>query len=104
MGILLSIRNNDDQQGGSSTENVANMPNSRVNLITNNNENNNNNNNNKRKKGHSLSNVSFGSHFLLAGRRFKSVINQAQSFLFGDQLDLSFILAHKPVTVNDLKA
>ena len=48
----------------------------------------------------SLSNVSFSSHFLIAGRRFKNLINQTQTFLFGDQLDLSFILAHKPVVVN----
>ena len=51
------------------------------------------------KKPGQLNNVSFASHFMIAGRRFKNLISQTQTFLFGDQLDLSFILAHKPVTV-----
>jgi hypothetical protein len=45
-------------------------------------------------------NVSFGSHFFLAGRKFKNLISQAQTFLFGDQLDLAFVLSHKPVHVS----
>jgi hypothetical protein len=44
-------------------------------------------------------NVSFSSHFFLAGRKFKNLISQAQTFLFGDQLDLAFILSHRPVYV-----
>lgn len=46
-----------------------------------------------------FSNVSFASHFYIAGRRFKNIVNQAQTFLFGDQLDLGFLLAHKPILV-----
>lgn len=55
----------------------------------------------RRKKNRSdLFNVSFSAYFFIAGRRFKNLVSQAaQTFLFGDQLDLSFILAHKPVTV-----
>jgi hypothetical protein len=45
-------------------------------------------------------NVSFSSHFFLAGRKFKNLISQAQTFLFGDQLDLAFILSHRPVYVS----
>ena len=45
-------------------------------------------------------NISFNSHFFLAGRKFKNLINQAQTFLFGDQLDLAFVLSHKPVVVS----
>lgn len=44
-------------------------------------------------------NVSFASHFFMAGRKFKNIITQAQTFLFGDQLDLGFLLAHKPLLV-----
>lgn len=44
-------------------------------------------------------NVTFANHFFMAGRRFKNIITQAQTFLFGDQLDLGFLLAHKPILV-----
>lgn len=47
-----------------------------------------------------FSNISFASHFFLAGRKFKNLINQSQTFLFGDQLDLGFILSHKPAIVS----
>ena len=43
--------------------------------------------------------ISFASHFFMAGRRFKSLASQAQTFLFGDQLDLAFVLSHKPASV-----
>lgn len=46
-----------------------------------------------------FNNVSFAAHFFMAGRRFKNIITQAQTFLFGDQLDLGFLLAHKPIMV-----
>ena len=46
-----------------------------------------------------FANVTFASHFYMAGRKFKSMANQVQTFLFGDQLDLAFILAHKPAVV-----
>lgn len=44
-------------------------------------------------------NVSFANYFFMAGHRFKNIITQAQTFLFGDQLDLGFLLAHKPISV-----
>lgn len=43
-----------------------------------------------------FTNVSFSSYIYLAGHKFKNLIDQAQTFLFGDQLDLAFILLHKP--------
>lgn len=45
-------------------------------------------------------NIAFSANFFLAGRKFKNLINQAQTFLFGDQLDLAFVLSHKPVVVS----
>jgi hypothetical protein len=45
-----------------------------------------------------FTNVSFSSYIYLAGHKFKNLIDQAQTFLFGDQLDLAFILLHKPST------
>lgn len=47
-----------------------------------------------------FNNVSFAAYFFMAGRKFKNVITQAQTFLFGDQLDLGFLLAHKPIMVS----
>lgn len=47
-------------------------------------------------------NVSFAAHFFMAGRKFKNIITQAQTFLFGDQLDLGFILSHKAILVFSL--
>jgi hypothetical protein len=44
-------------------------------------------------------NIQFGSNFFLAGHKFKNLVSQAQTFLFGDQLDLAFIVSHKPVVV-----
>lgn len=44
-------------------------------------------------------NISFSSYYYVAGRKFKNLITQTQTFLFGDQLDLAFILSHKPVSV-----
>ena len=32
-------------------------------------------------------------------RKFKNLLQQTQTFLFGDQLDLAFVLAHKPACV-----
>ena len=38
--------------------------------------------------------------FFIAGRKFKSAsLTQTQWFLFGDKLDLGFILSHKPAHV-----
>ncbi len=52
--------------------------------------------NNKNKK----KSTQFASHFMIAGRKFKNIIDETQAFLFGDHVDLSFILAHKPVVVS----
>ncbi|RNA08487.1 RING finger protein 157-like [Brachionus plicatilis] len=41
--------------------------------------------------------IHFASNYFMAGRKFKNLIDQNQTFLFGDQLDLGFILANKPV-------
>lgn len=102
MGNSLALQNGSDPAAdnagiGSSTSGGTNsVPNSRFNLlyshfyfspIQ------------KRKKPAHQQTVSFSSHFIIAGRRFKNLINQTQNFLFGDQLDLNFILAHKPVAV-----
>ena len=43
--------------------------------------------------------ITFASHFYMAGRKFKNLLQQTQTFLFGDQLDLAFVLAHKPACV-----
>lgn len=58
--------------------------------------------NKKRKLTNSneLQTVQFASYFLMAGRRFKNMIGHSQNFLFGDNLDLNFILTHKPVIVS----
>jgi hypothetical protein len=97
MGNSISLQNGNDPGTGGGI-NSANLANSRFNLlyghfyfspIQ------------KRQKQINQSTVSFSSHFIIAGRRFKNLINQTQSFLFGDQLDLNFILAHKPVVVNE---
>lgn len=103
MGNSLSLQNGNDPGvvgnagiGGSSSGGINSIPNSRFNLlyshfhfssIQ------------KRKKPAHQQTVSFSSHFIIAGRRFKNLINQTQNFLFGDQLDLNFIMAHKPVAV-----
>ncbi len=91
----------------SSQENTLTMnsglPSSRLNLILNSlhlTNSNNTNDNKQNKKSSQFNHISFASHFIIAGRRFKNIINQTQAFLFGDQLDLSFILAHKPVVVS----
>lgn len=96
MGNSLNFRAQIDRS--ISNTNITNLPSSRLNLIFNN-LNGNNNRNTKRKKGLHLNNASFATHFIIAGRRFKNLLSQTQTFLFGDQLDLSFILAHKPVLV-----
>ncbi|CAF0858506.1 unnamed protein product [Brachionus calyciflorus] len=41
-------------------------------------------------------NVHFAQNYYMAGRKFKNLIDQNQTFLFGDQLDLGFVLSHKP--------
>jgi hypothetical protein len=46
-----------------------------------------------------FTNISFASHFYMAGRKFKNLLQQTQTFLFGDQLDLAFVVAHKPACV-----
>ena len=46
-----------------------------------------------------FTNITFASHFYMAGRKFKNLLQQTQTFLFGDQLDLAFVLAHKPACV-----
>jgi hypothetical protein len=46
-----------------------------------------------------LINVNFSNHFYMTGKKIKNLANQAHLFLFGDQLDLSFIVSHKPVYV-----
>ena len=109
--------------GTSSNEQNDYLPhqtNSRLNLINqlivgfNGNNNNNNVNRNRRSRSRSglsnkkskfnnlndFTNISFASHFYMAGRKFKNIIGQTQTFLFGDQLDLGFILSHKPVAVS----
>lgn len=105
MGILLSVgrenldsgtRNiNNNPNNESNNNNATNIPNSRLNLLYNQISN----KNKKKKSRNDLFNVSFSAYFYIAGRRFKNLMTQAQNFLFGDQLDLSFILAHKPVMV-----
>lgn len=45
-------------------------------------------------------NVTFSAYFFMAGQRFKNVVSQAQTFLFGEQIDLAFLLKHKPVAVS----
>jgi hypothetical protein len=47
-----------------------------------------------------LINVTFSTHFYMTGKKIKNMANQAHSFLFGDQLDLSFVVSHKPVNVS----
>ena len=47
-----------------------------------------------------LQSVTFAAHFFMAGKRFKNLIGHTQNFLFGDNLDLNFILSHKPVAVS----
>lgn len=46
--------------------------------------------------------INFASNYYMAGRKFKNLIDQNQTFLFGDQLDLGFILTHKPANVKIL--
>ncbi len=102
MGISISLRNdqnNVNRHDHTVSTSNSNLPSSRVNLILSGAGFANNENGKRKKKPLNSANVSFSSHFLLAGRRFKSPINQTQSFLFGDQLDLGFIMAHKPVVV-----
>ena len=50
-----------------------------------------------------LQSVTFAAYFFMAGKRFKSLIGHTQNFLFGDNLDLNFILSHKPVVVSPIK-
>lgn len=79
--------------------------NSRLNLINQLLTNNNNRSNGLRFKSKNASglndfqSIHFASSYFMAGRKFKNLIDQNQTFLFGDQLDLGFILAHKPVNV-----
>lgn len=94
MGNSISLRNQNDSIGFNSG-----LPSSRLQLMFSGFHFSNNTEATKRNKavnqhGH---NVSFSSHFIIAGRRFKNLISQTQTFLFGDQMDLNFILAHKPV-------
>jgi hypothetical protein len=91
--------------------NTANI--SRLNLLAqllnfnssnNNNSNNLASNNNESKRQNKsnatdLINVNFSNHFYMTGKKIKNLANQAHLFLFGDQLDLSFIVSHKPVNV-----
>lgn len=112
MGMLLSIgrtgpnseattsTNPNTNSNETTTTTTSNIPNSRLNLIYNQITSSAANKSKRKKSRNDLFNVSFSAYFFIAGRRFKNLVNSAQSFLFGDQLDLSFILAHKPVNVS----
>ena len=119
---MNDIRNqqisNDNLPNNATVTATNTTANSRLNLIaqllnfnSSNNNNNNNNNNNGATSNNSdskrqpksstndLINVNFSNHFYMTGKKIKNLANQAHLFLFGDQLDLSFIVSHKPVNV-----
>ena len=114
---MNDIRNqqisNDNLPNNATVTATNTTANSRLNLIAqllNFNSSNNNNNNgatsnnsdSKRQPKSStndLINVNFSNHFYMTGKKIKNLANQAHLFLFGDQLDLSFIVSHKPVNV-----
>lgn len=101
----LSSPQQDDQTNEDSPEISHSHANSRLNLINQLISSNTNRTGGLRFKSKNSSgindfqNINFASNYYMAGRKFKNLIDQNQTFLFGDQLDLGFVLTHKPVNV-----